>query len=84
MPDGRYRGEMRSTSICRCRWYGRGWRRKWTLDEFDYHGGPARYVRVRENRRPARLHHAADAQFLRELKPCALTCTGTLYMCPAR
>ena len=34
------------------------------------------------DRRPARLHHAADAQFLRNPAiACGITCTGTLYMC---
>ena len=35
---------------------------RFTLDEIDYRtGGPARYVQRRGDRRPARLHHAADA-----------------------
>ena len=33
---------------------------RWTLDDIPYKtGGPARYVRVARDRRPARLHHAA-------------------------
>jgi hypothetical protein len=44
---------------------------QFTLDDIDYRtGGPARYVRVAE-RAAARLHHPADAQFLRELQPRA-------------
>ncbi len=43
--------------------------RHFTLQETDYRtGGPARYVRVKRNRRPHRLHHAAHPQFLRELQ----------------
>ena len=43
-----------------------------TLDDLDYRtGGPARYVRGRGDRRAARLHHAAHAQFLRKLQPRA-------------
>ena len=36
--------------------------RRWTLDDIPYKtGGPARYVRIARDGRPARLHHAADA-----------------------
>ena len=43
---------------------------RFTLEDIDYQtGGPARYVRVQGNRRPARLHHADDAQLLRILQP---------------
>ena len=46
--------------------------RRWTLDDIPYKtGGPARYVEDRRDWRPARLHHAADAQFLRGLQPRA-------------
>ena len=42
---------------------------RFTLDDIDYRtGGPARYVTRRRDRRPARLHHAAHAQFLRILQ----------------
>ena len=35
---------------------------RFTLEDIDYRtGGPARYVRVARDRRPARLHHAAHA-----------------------
>ena len=35
---------------------------RFTLEDIDYQtGGPARYVRVEGDRRPARLHHADDA-----------------------
>ena len=35
---------------------------RFTLEDIDYRtGGPARYVRVEGDRRPARLHHADDA-----------------------
>ena len=35
--------------------------KRWTLEPIDYtSGGPARYVRCGGDRRPARLHHAAD------------------------
>ena len=35
---------------------------RYRLDDIDYRtGGPARYVRVARDRRPARLHHSADA-----------------------
>ena len=40
-----------------------------TLDEIAYRsGGPARYVERARDRRPARLHHAHDPQFLRVLQ----------------
>ena len=39
---------------------------RWTLTDLpDRTGGPARYVARRGDRRPARLHHADDPQFLR-------------------
>ena len=45
---------------------------RFTLEDIPLRtGGPARYVRVARDRRPARLHHADDAQFLRELQPRA-------------
>ena len=41
-------------------WCARGSRSSSTLDDIPYKtGGPARYVRGRRDRRPARLHHAA-------------------------
>ena len=45
---------------------------RFTLEDIPLRtGGPARYVRVARDRRPARLHHADDAQFLRKLQPRA-------------
>ena len=45
---------------------------RFTLEDIPYKtGGPARYVRVARDRRAARLHHAADPQFLRKLQPRA-------------
>ena len=56
---------------------------RFTLEDIDYqHRRPGALRAGEGDRRPARLHHAADAQFLR--KSCnrvRLTCTGTLYMC---
>ena len=55
---------------------------RYTLDDLpDRTGGPARYVRVEGNRRPPRLHHPADPQFLRSCNRVRLTCTGKLFMC---
>ena len=51
-----------STSTCRCRSVRARLAERFTLDDIDYRtGGPARYVRRGGDRRPARLHHAADA-----------------------
>ena len=45
---------------------------EFTLEDIPYKtGGPARYVESEGDRRPARLHHADDPQFLRKLQPRA-------------
>ena len=45
---------------------------RWTLEDIPYRtGGPARYVAGQGDGRAARLHHADDSQFLRELQPGA-------------
>ena len=67
--DGRDRRRPRRRNICRCRWCARGWSAisRWTTRDYRT-GGPARYVRRGRDRRTARLHHAADPQFLRKLQ----------------
>ncbi len=57
-------------------------RRRWTLDESDYHtGGPARYVTVRETGRRLGFITPMTHNFCESCNRVRLTCTGTLYMC---
>ena len=55
---------------------------RWTLEDIDRPHRRAGALCARQgDRRPDRLHHAADPQFLRICNRVRLTCTGTLYMC---
>jgi cyclic pyranopterin phosphate synthase len=69
-----------SGNICRCRSCARAsprasrWRRSTTRPV------ARRAMCASRNRRPARLHHADDAQLLRSCSRVRITCTGTLYM----
>jgi cyclic pyranopterin phosphate synthase len=57
-------------------------RRRWTLDESDYHtGGPARYVTVRETGQKLGFITPMTHNFCESCNRMRLTCTGTLYMC---
>ncbi len=52
-----------------------------TLIDDPHRTGGRRDSAGQGDRRPHRLHHAADAHFCESCQPRALTCTGTLYMC---
>ena len=56
--------------------------RRWELEDLDYNsGGPARYVRVRENGVRLGFITPMTHNFCESCNRVRLTCTGTLYMC---
>ncbi len=56
--------------------------RHWELEDIDYStGGPARYVRVRENGVRLGFITPMTHNFCESCNRVRLTCTGTLYMC---
>ena len=71
-----------STSICRCRWCGRGSPSASPWSDIDYRtGGPARYVRVAETGGRLGFITPLTHNFCESCNRVRITCTGTLYMC---